>query len=156
VTKLRARTVDGIEVPLQAYAQFAADDLLSQVVLERMLAGVATRRHARIAGPLCKAVLDSTTSTGRSAVSRRFIKETETALADLLARDLTQAKIKVLMLDGEHMAGRCVIVALGITADGTKLPIGLWEGATQNKASSGRCWPIWSPAACRPRTGCWS
>jgi putative transposase len=46
VTRPRARTVDGHEVPLAAYRQFAADDLLSRVVLERMLAGVATRRHA--------------------------------------------------------------------------------------------------------------
>ena len=134
VSRPRARTLDGHGVALQAYSQFAADDLLSQVVLERMLAGVATRRHARIAEPIGKVVLESATSTGRSAVSRRFIKETETALADLLARDLTDQKIKVLMLDGEHMAGRCVIVALGITADGTKLPIGLWDGATKHKA----------------------
>lgn len=133
VTRPRARTLDGHEVPLQAYSQFAADDLLSQVVLERMLAGVATRRHARIAEPLGTAVLEGASSTGRSAVSRRFVKETETALAELLARDLTDQKIKVLMLDGEHMAGRCVIVALGITADGTKLPVGLWDGATENK-----------------------
>ena len=133
VTRPRARTLDGHELPLQAYSEFAADDLLSQVVLERMLAGVATRRHARIAEPIGKAVLESSTSTGRSAVSRRFVKETETALAELLARDLTEAKIKVLMLDGEHMAGRCVIVALGITAGGTKLPVGLWDGATENK-----------------------
>jgi len=133
VTRPRARTLDGYEVPLQAYSQFAADDLLSQVVLERMLAGVATRRHARIAEPIGKAVLEGATSTGRSAVSRRFVKETETALAELLARDLTDQKIKVLMLDGEHMAGRCVIVALGITVDGTKLPVGLWDGATENK-----------------------
>ena len=134
VTRPRARTLDGHELPLQAYSEFAADDLLSEVVLERMLAGVAPRRHARIAEPIGKAVLESSTSTGRSAVSRRFVKETETALAELLARDLIEAKIKVLMLDGEHMAGRCVIVALGITADGRKLPIGLWDGATENKA----------------------
>lgn len=133
VTRPRARTLDGHEVPLQAYSEFTADDLLSQVVIERMLAGVATRRHARIAEPIGKAVLESASSTGRSAVSRRFVKETETALAELLARDLTDQKIKVLMLDGEHMGGRCVIVALGITADGTKLPVGLWDGATENK-----------------------
>ena len=133
VTRPRARTVDGHEVPLQAYSQFAADDLLSQVVLERMLAGVATRRHARIAEPIGKTVLQSASSTGRSAVSRRFVKETGTALAELLARDLTKQQIKVLMLDGEHMAGRCVIVALAITADGGKLPVGLWDGATENK-----------------------
>ena len=133
VTRPRARTLDGHEVPLPAYSAFAADDLLGQVVLERMLAGVATRRHARIAEPIGKAVLEGASSTGRSAVSRRFIKETETALAELLARDLTEEKLKVLMLDGEHMAGRCVIVALGITADGRKLPVGLWDGATENK-----------------------
>ena len=54
VTRPRARTVDGHEVPLQSYAHFAADDVLQQVVLERMLAGVATRRHARIAEPVGK------------------------------------------------------------------------------------------------------
>jgi putative transposase len=133
VRRPRARTVDGHEVPLDTYAQFAADDLLGQVVLERMLAGVATRRHARIAEPLGKDVLEGDRSTGRSAVSRQFVKQTETALAELLARDLTGLDVTVLMLDGEHMAGRCVIVALAITADGTKLPVGLWDGATENK-----------------------
>ena len=137
VTRPRARTVDGHEVPLQAYSQFAADDLLGQVVLERMLAGVATRRHARIGEPVGEAVGEGASSTGRSAVSRRFVKQTETALAELLARDLSQEHIKVLMLDGEHMAGRCVIVALAITADGRKLPVGLWDGATENKTVVG-------------------
>jgi transposase-like protein len=120
-------------VPLQSYAQFASDDLLQQVVLERMLAGVATRRHARIAEPVGKAVSDSARSTGRSAVSRQFVKQTETALAELLARDLTGEDIKVLMLDGEHLTDTCVVVALAITADGRKLPVGLWDGATENK-----------------------
>jgi len=71
VTRPRARTVSGHEVPLQTYAQFAGDDLLQQVVLERMLAGVATRRHARVAEPVGTAVSDSARSTGRSAVSRQ-------------------------------------------------------------------------------------
>lgn len=133
VSRPRARTLEGHEVPLESYTQFAADDLLSQVVLERMLAGVATRRHARTAEPVGAQVTDAATSTSRSAVSRRFVRETETALAELLARDLTDEDIKVLMLDGEHMAGRCVVVALAITADGRKLPVGLWDGATENK-----------------------
>ncbi len=37
------------------------------------------------------------------------------------------------MLDGEHIAGRCVIVALAITAGGEKFPVGLWDGATENE-----------------------
>jgi hypothetical protein len=37
------------------------------------------------------------------------------------------------MLDGEHMAERCVVVTLAIIAGGTKVPVGLWDGSTENK-----------------------
>jgi transposase-like protein len=133
VTRPRARTVDGHEVPLAAYRLFAADDLLSRVVLERMLAGVATRRHARTGEPVGAGVQEAATSTSRSAISRRFVASTRTALAELLSRDLSTLDVKVLMVDGEHLADRCCVVALAITADGTKVPVGLWDGATENK-----------------------
>ncbi len=133
VDRPRARTLDGHEVPLVSYTHFAAEDVLTRVVMERMLAGVATRRHARVADPVGTVVDKEAKSTSRSAISRRFVKQTETALAELMARDLTGEDIKVLMLDGEHMAERCVVVALAITADGTKKPVGLWDGSTENK-----------------------
>jgi transposase-like protein len=133
VTRPRARTVDGHEVPLASYAHFGADDMLTRVVMERMLAGVATRRHARTAEPVGEQVTGLQKSTSKSAISRRFVKQTETALAELMARDLAGEDIRVLMLDGEHMAQRCVVVALAITADGTKKPVGLWDGSTENK-----------------------
>ena len=132
VDRPRARTVDGHEVPLDSYSQFAADDLLSKVVLERMLAGVATRRHARVGEPVGPAVETASKSTSKSAVSRRFVKATETALDELMSRDLTGLNIKVVMIDGQHIADHCMIVALGIGADGTKTPLGLREGSTEN------------------------
>jgi putative transposase len=132
VTRPRARTVDGGEVPLAAFRLFAAEDQLTAVVMERMLAGLATRRHVAAAVPVGAAVAEQATATSRSAVSRRFIAATKTALADLLARDLTGLDIKVLMVDGEHLAEHLVVVALAITADGTKVPVGLWEGSTEN------------------------
>jgi transposase-like protein len=133
MSRPRARTTDGHEVPLPSYQHFAADDLLSQVVMERMLAGLATRRHARTGEPVGAGVAKAAKSMSKSAVSRRFIKQTETALGELLARDLSATDVKVLMLDGEHLAERCVVVALAITADGTKVPVGLWDGSTENK-----------------------
>ena len=89
VGRPRARTVDGHEVPLISYEHFAADDMLTQVVMERMLAGVATRRHARVAEPVGAQVAREAKSTSRSAISRRFVRQTETALAELVARDLS-------------------------------------------------------------------
>jgi putative transposase len=133
VTRPRARTVDGHEVPLTSYAHFGADDLLTRVVRERMLAGVATRRHARTSEPVGEQVTSKQKSTSKSAISRRFVKQTEIALAELMARDLAREDVKVLMLDGEHLAERCVVVALAITAEGTKKPVGLWDGSTENK-----------------------
>ena len=133
VERPRARTLDGHEVPLTSYAHFACEGMLTQVVMERMLAGVATRRHVRAGEPVGTQVVEQAKSTSRSAISRRFVKQTETALAELMARNLADEDIKVLMLDGEHMAERCVVVALAITVDGTKKPVGLWDGSTENK-----------------------
>jgi len=137
VPRPRARTVDGHEVPLTSYEHFAVDDVLTQVVMERMLAGVATRRHARTAEPVGAQIDREAKSTSRSAISRRFVKQTETALGELMARDLTGEDVKVLMLDGEQMAERCVVVALAITSDGTKKPVGLRDGSTENKTVVG-------------------
>jgi putative transposase len=132
VARPRARTTDGSEVPLACYRLFAAEDQLTAVVMERMLVGLATRRHVAAGEPVGQAVAEQATATSRSAVSRRFIAATKTALAELLNRDLTPLDVKVLMVDGEHVADHLAVVALAITADGTKVPVGLWEGSTEN------------------------
>jgi len=132
VARPRARTTDGGEVPLVSYRLFAAEDQLTAVVMERMLAGLATRGHVAAGEPVGAAVQEQATATSRSAVSRRFIAATKTALAQLLAWDLTPLNVKVLMVDGVHLAEHLVVVALAITADGTKVPVGLWEGSTEN------------------------
>src|SRR5947199_3616211 len=36
------------------------------------------------------------------------------------------------MLDGMEVAERTHVVALGITTEGVKIPLGLWEGSTEN------------------------
>ena len=68
----------------------------------------------------------------KSAVSRRFIEATETAMAELLSRDLSGLDLAVLMIDGVHVADECLVVALVITCDGTKIPVGLAHGDTEN------------------------
>ena len=133
VRRPRARTIDGHEVALPTYNLFGCEDQLTQVVMERMLAGLATRRHTAAAEPVGAEVEETASATSRSAVSRRFVAQTKTALAELLARDLTALDVKVLMVDGEHICDHCCVVALAIAADGTKVPVGLWEGSTENK-----------------------
>lgn len=133
VSRPRARTCDGQELGLDMYATFAADDLLGEVVMARMLAGLATRRHRAANEPVGEQVEAEATSTSRSAVSRRFIAGTTKALEELMSRDLGELDIVALMVDGVYFAEACCVVALAITADGTKVPVGLWLGDTENK-----------------------
>lgn len=130
VERPRGRYIDDRgEIELDTWATFAADDLLRQVVVERMLAGVATRRHADVAEPV-GAVKERPMS--KSAVSRRFVAATQAALSELLARDLTSLEVAVLMIDGLNIADQMIVVALVITTDGTKIPVGLVLGDTEN------------------------
>jgi putative transposase len=132
VDRPRARTRDGREVQLDTYAAFADDDLLGRVVMERMLAGLATRRHRAAGEPVGAQVERQARSTSKSAVSRRFVAQTARALDELLGRDLTGLHVACLMVDGITIAEHCCVVALAVTADGTKLPVGLWLGDTEN------------------------
>ena len=72
-------------------------------------------------------------SMSKSAISRRFVAATTKAMGELMARNLSDLDVAVLMIDGLDVAGSCVVVALVITSDGTKVPVGLWLGDTENK-----------------------
>jgi transposase-like protein len=133
VERPRVRAADGSrEVPLQTYRHFAARDALSQVVLERMLAGVSTRRYERTQEPVGADVEQAARSTSKSAISREFVARTRETLAELMGRRLDDVRLAVLMIDGICLKERTNVVALGITTDGVKIPLGLWDGSTEN------------------------
>jgi putative transposase len=133
VERPRVHTADGsTEVKLESYAHFADRDPLTAVVLERMLAGVSTRRYPRTQEPVGEAVEAGARSTSKSAVSREFVARTRATLTELMGRRLDDVRLAVLMIDGIDLKGRTNVVALGITSDGVKIPLGLWEGSTEN------------------------
>jgi transposase-like protein len=133
VRRPRVRTADGTrELAVPSYQAFAATDLLDQLAVERMLAKLSTRRYLAGLEPVGTDVERAAAGTSKSAVSRRFVARTEHALAELLARDLSGLDLVALMVDGIRVADHCCVVALGITIDGTKIPLALAEGATEN------------------------
>jgi transposase-like protein len=100
--------------------------------MDRMLAGVSTRKFARVAEPVGEAVEETASATGKSSVSEVFIEKTRTALHELMSRRLDDTRLAVMMLDGLEIADRVHVVALGISTGGVKIPLGLWEGSTEN------------------------
>jgi putative transposase len=111
VSRPRAVGTQGGEVALDTYGLFSSRDLLTQLTVERMLAGVATRRHAAVGEPVGEQIEAKARSTSKSSVSRRFKAATESALAELLARDLSELDVAVLMIDGIVFHECCCVVA---------------------------------------------
>ncbi|MCY7373316.1 MAG: IS256 family transposase, partial [Spirochaetaceae bacterium] len=131
VSRPRVRATDGAgEVAVPAYDLFNSTELLGKMAMERMLGGLSTRRYPVGLEPVGEAV--ETRSMSKSAVSRKFVAMTEHALADLLAADLSGLDLVALMIDGVHFADHLCVVALGIDIDGTKHPLALVEGSTEN------------------------
>ena len=133
VSRPRARTADDErELPVETYDYFADRDPLTRAVMDRMLAGVSTRKYARVGEKVGEKVEQASTSTGKSTVSELFIERTRTALGELMGRRLDDVRLAVMMLDGLEIADRTHVVALGVSTEGVKIPLGLWEGSTEN------------------------
>src|SRR6266496_3069631 len=133
VQRPRVRAADGSgELPVAAYELFSGTEILGRLALERMLGGLSTRRYPVGLEPVGAKVAQTATGTSKSAVSRRFVAMTHTALAELLAADLSGLDLVCLLIDGVHFGEHTCVVALGISIDGTKHPLALVEGATEN------------------------
>ena len=133
VSRPRMRTADDErELPVQSYEYFADRDPLTRAVMDRVLAGVSTRKYVVVGEPVGEEVEQAASASGKSSVSEMFIERTGTALGELMGRRLDDVRLAVMMLDGMEIADRCHVVALGISTEGVKIPLGLWEGSTEN------------------------
>ena len=70
--------------------------------MERMLAGLSSRRYERGLELAGQQVKKAASATSKSAVSRRFVAATETALAELMTRHLDGLNLVAFMVDGVH------------------------------------------------------
>jgi putative transposase len=126
----RVRAVDGREVLLPRIEELRQVDPVCERVIEQILLGVSTRGYGRSLERLPEGIRSRGTS--KSAASRHVVERTGSRVEEFLARSLQDLDLAVLALDGLKVAKHCVVVALGIAVDGTKHPLGVWQGSTEN------------------------
>jgi putative transposase len=117
----RVRNVDGgSEVPLRAYQALQTPRQMDEGLLLRMLKGIATRNYEA-----CAEAVPEAFGLSSSSVSRRYVKGTARKLAQFQERSLEDYDLVALFLDGKSFADEEIIIALGVTLDGQKIPLGL-------------------------------
>jgi putative transposase len=130
IPRPRVRRTDGSgEVPLETYTRLQAPDAMPQAVLRRMVRGVSTRDYEQVID-----LAHDGFGVKKSSVSRDFVRASAAEVKALAERRFDGEHFPAIMIDGVEYAGETMIVALGITADGTKRVLGLRQGATENAA----------------------
>ena len=128
ITKPRLRDMKGHEVALKSYERFQSSPRRQESICRKLIAGLSTRKYEQ-------AIDDFTDGYGisKSAVSRQLVAATRGSLQGLCERRIdAMGPLAVLMIDGKHIHGECVVVALGVDIQGKKHILGLAQGATEN------------------------
>ncbi len=127
VERPRVRTTGDREVRLGSYEMFHRGEPLTETVWEKLMLGLSTRKYG-------EAVRQFTEAYGleKSAVSEHFIEASRAKLKELMERPLGNKKFCALLIDATPFEGQQMIAALGIGPDGSKMILGIRQGATEN------------------------
>ena len=133
--RVRARG-DDAELSLPSWEAAQAEDWLGRWAMNLMLINVSTRRFGRaVRLPEGDITAGPGTGVSKSAVSRRFVALSAAQMKEWMAADLSKLDLLVIQIDGMHVTGELTLLAaVGIDGEGTKHPLGLLEGATENAA----------------------
>jgi transposase-like protein len=131
VERPRVRSKEGREASLPSIEGFKDRDPLSERVLNQILLGVSTRGYEASLEPRPRV---PSRGSSKSSASRSLVAKTRQRLTASLERRLDDLDLMALLVDGIEVARQTVVVALGISADGTKVPLGLAQGSTENAA----------------------
>lgn len=126
VSKPRLRSKEGQEMPLESYQAFQQDGQMQRAVARKLIRQVSTRDYAGAIEDCLEGY-----GIGRSSVSRQWKAATAAELERLCQRPVP-SDIKVLLIDAKYFRQECLVVGLGVDAEGAKHVLGLWHGSTEN------------------------
>ena len=122
----RLRGPEG-EVGLRTYEQLKNRGGFSEELLAEVLRGMSARKYEETVTNAGKAF-----GVTPSSVSRHLVEATAKQLKQFQERSLEDFSLFAMYLDTVHRGGQAFVVALGVDLEGKKLPLGFWEGATEN------------------------
>jgi transposase-like protein len=123
----RVRGRRGQEIPLQSWAALKQSGEPDETLLRRVLYGLSCRNYASAAEALPGAI-----GLSSASVSRAFVVATREQLKAFRERDLSPLDLVAVFLDGKTFAEDTMVIALGVTMDGAKVPLDFVQTGTEN------------------------
>lgn len=123
-------TVTGKEVNLSTYEEFQKPELFEEQVFQEGLKKVSQRDYEKGLSKIANSF-----GFKKSTVSRRWIKATSKKLEELQTRSLSELDIRTVFIDGKRFHKFGVIVALGVSSEGRKYVLGIYQASSENHQS---------------------
>ena len=121
------------EEPLKTLKRIKGKGETDEILLNRVLYGISCRNYEKASEQIPGAI-----GLSPSSVSKKFIEATSKKLREFQERDLSSYDLTALWIDGKRFAQDMLVVALGVTMEGEKVPLGFVQTGTENeKAISG-------------------
>ena len=117
----------GCNKPLETYGKLREIESIDDRILKAILLGLSTRDYEQVIGNL----LDGF-GLSSSSVSSEFIEQSSKKLEAFENRDLSDYDFVSLFIDGKYLAKEQIIIVLGVTIQGDKIPIGFVQSHSEN------------------------
>lgn len=111
----------------ERYFQMKELPEMSDKMQEAILLGLSQNDYERVASKFVDGF-----GLSQSAVSERFIERSAKALEEFETRSLEEVDLVAMIIDAKHVAGKQMVVALGVTEGGRKVPLGFVEASTEH------------------------
>jgi transposase-like protein len=115
---------------LENYDKIKGSDISSEKLMSKILFGLSQKNYSEVARTTAESF-----GFSQSTISREFIEASTKALEKFEQRDLGGYDFIGLAIDGKYLRKHQIVIALGITTDGVKIPLGFIETTTENHLS---------------------
>lgn len=119
--------IEGRNIPLESYDQIKQSDEPTEQLLQGVLRGLSTRDYDKVIN-----YLEQGFGLSKSEVSRRFVERTKMRLEEFEGRRFDQHTFVAIFIDGKYLAKDQIIIVLGVTDQGDKIPLGFIHAPSEH------------------------
>jgi len=99
----------------------------TEQLINGVLLGLSMRDYSKVIDHLGEGF-----GMSKSSISRSFIDRTEEKLKEFESRSLEPLQIIALFIDGKYLSKEQIIICMGVTLQGEKIPLGFVQTTTEN------------------------
>lgn len=123
----RVRDRQGREVSLSSWMALKEAREPDELLLRRVLYGLSCRNYEAAAQALPGAI-----GLSPASISRSFVQASRAQLKAFRERDLSDLDLVAVFLDGKTFGEDTMVIALGVTIEGDKVPLDFVQTSTEN------------------------